>query len=235
MFMVPWLGAGDPFPPLDAALREPNGLLAVGGSLSPRMLLDAYSRGIFPWFSEHEPVMWWSPDPRMVLRPTDLHVSRSLARRLRRRDYAVRADTAFTEVMRACAEPRPGQSGTWITRRMIAAYSRLHELGCAHSIETWMNGELAGGLYGVSIGRAFFGESMFTRITDASKIAFVTLVRQLEAWGVGLIDCQMRTPHLASLGAYEIPRAEFARELEKLVAATDGPPRGRWTLTEPGT
>jgi leucyl/phenylalanyl-tRNA--protein transferase len=233
--MVPWLGARDPFPPLDAALREPNGLLAVGGSLSPRMLLDAYSRGIFPWFSEHEPVMWWSPDPRMVLRPTDLHVSRSLARRLRRRDYAVRADTAFTEVMRACAEPRPGQSGTWITRRMIDAYSRLHELGYAHSIETWMNGELAGGLYGVSIGRAFFGESMFTRITDASKIAFVTLVRQLEAWGVGLIDCQMRTPHLASLGAYEIPRAEFARELEELVAATDGPPRGRWTLTEPRT
>jgi leucyl/phenylalanyl-tRNA--protein transferase len=228
--MVPWLGSRDPFPPLDAALREPNGLLAVGGSLSPRILLDAYSRGIFPWFSEHEPVMWWSPDPRMVLRPADLHVSRSLAKRLRRRDYTVRADSAFSAVMRACAEPRPGQPGTWITRRMMAAYSRLHEIGYAHSIETWMDDRLAGGLYGVSIGRVFFGESMFTRVTDASKIAFVTLVRQLAAWGIELIDCQMRTPHLASLGAHEIPRAEFARQLERLVTATDGPHRGRWTL-----
>jgi leucyl/phenylalanyl-tRNA--protein transferase len=198
--------------------------------LSPSTLLDAYSRGIFPWFSEHEPVLWWSPDPRMVLRPAELHVARSLAKRLRRPGYDVRADTAFGAVMRACAEPRPGQSGTWITRRMIAAYSRLHESGYAHSIETWVDGELAGGLYGVAIGRAFFGESMFTRITDASKIAFVRLVRQLEAWNFGLIDCQMRTPHLASLGAREIPRAEFARELERLAAATDGPPPGRWTL-----
>jgi leucyl/phenylalanyl-tRNA--protein transferase len=226
--MVPWLGSRDPFPPLETALREPNGLLAVGGSLAPSTLLDAYSRGIFPWFSEDEPVMWWSPDPRMVLRPAELHVSRSLTKRLRRHDYAVRADTAFAAVVRACAQPRPGQSGTWITRRMIDAYSRLHEIGHAHSIETWIDGTLVGGLYGVAIGRAFFGESMFTRVTDASKIAFVHLVRQLDAWGVGLIDCQMRTPHLASLGAYEISRAEFARELERLVRADGGPPVGRW-------
>jgi leucyl/phenylalanyl-tRNA--protein transferase len=220
--MVRWLGPHDPFPPVDAAMAEPNGLLAVGRTLAVPTLIDAYARGIFPWFNKDEPVLWWSPDPRMVLVPKDLHVSRSLARRLRRRDYEVTIDTAFETVMRACAGPRRDDTGTWISERMIRAYRRLHDAGFAHSVETWIDGELAGGLYGVALGRAFFGESMFTRRTDASKIALVWLVRQLEAWGFGVIDCQMRTAHLASLGAREIPRAEFTRRLRDLVAQPPG-------------
>lgn len=215
--MVRWLGPDDPFPPLEMALAEPNGLLAIGRTLSVPTLLDAYARGIFPWFNRDEPILWWSPDPRMVLVPGELHVSRSLARRMRRGGYDVTADRAFDQVIRACAEPRDGESGTWISERMIRAYRRLHEAGFAHSVETWIDDELAGGLYGVAIGRAFFGESMFTRRTDASKIAFVTLVRQLERWEFGLIDCQMRTGHLVSLGAREIPRREFAARLRALV------------------
>jgi leucyl/phenylalanyl-tRNA---protein transferase len=227
---IPWLDSAEPFPPLERALKEPNGLLAVGRSLSVATLVDAYSRGIFPWFSEGEPVLWWSPDPRMVLFPAELHVARSLARRIRRRDYAITADTAFRRVMEACAAPREGQDGTWISSRMIAAYERLHLAGHAHSIEAWAGGELVGGLYGVAIGRVFFGESMFARLTDASKVAFVHLVRQLEAWNFGLIDCQMRTEHLARFGAREIPRAEFATRLEPLV---EWPPvSGRWTIAE---
>jgi leucyl/phenylalanyl-tRNA--protein transferase len=216
---VPWLGPEDPFPPVRSALTHPNGLLAVGGTLAVPTLLDAYGRGIFPWFSEDEPVMWWSPDPRMVLVPRELHVARSLARRMRRGGYEVRLDTAFERVMRECAAPRASGDGTWISDRMIRAYTRLHAAGYAHSVETWMDGDLAGGLYGVAIGRAFFGESMFTRGTDASKIALVSLVRALDTWGFGLIDCQMRTQHLASFGAREVPRAEFTRVLGKLVAA----------------
>jgi leucyl/phenylalanyl-tRNA--protein transferase len=216
--MVRWLGPHDPFPPVDAATAEPNGLLAVGRTLAVPTLIDAYARGIFPWFNKDEPVLWWSPDPRMVLVPEDLHVSRSLARRLRRRDYEVTIDTAFETVMRACAGPRRDDTGTWISERMIRAYRRLHDAGFAHSVETWIDGELAGGLYGVALGRAFFGESMFTRRTDASKIAFVSLVRQLERWGFGLVDCQMRTDHLASFGAREVPRREFVRALKSLVA-----------------
>jgi len=223
--MIPWLGPHDPFPPLASALREPNGLLAVDGDLSPERLIQAYSRGIFPWFGEGEPILWWSPDPRMVLFPAELKVSRSLRKTLRRGHYEVRADTAFPEVMRGCAEPRHGQPGTWITPAMVAAYTRLHRMGVAHSVETWINGELAGGLYGVALGKMFYGESMFSRETDASKIAFVHLVRQLERWGFGMIDCQMKTAHLASLGAREIPRAEFVRRLAELTgsAAVNGP------------
>ncbi len=217
--MIPWLGPLDPFPPLASALREPNGLLAVDGDLSPERLIQAYSRGIFPWFGEGEPILWWSPDPRMVLFPAELKVSRSLHKTLRRGHYEIRTDTAFREVMRGCAEPRNGQPGTWITPAMIAAYTRLHEMGLAHSVETWMDGELAGGLYGVALGRMFYGESMFSRRTDASKIAFVHLARQLERWGFGMIDCQMKTTHLASLGAREIPRDEFVRRLAELVGA----------------
>jgi leucyl/phenylalanyl-tRNA--protein transferase len=216
--MVRWLGPQDPFPPVDAALTEPNGLLAVGRTLGVPTLLDAYARGIFPWFNKDEPVLWWSPDPRMILVPGELHVSQSLRRRLRRADFIVRADTAFETVMRECAAPRGDELGTWISDRMVRAYVRLHQAGFAHSIETWIDGQLAGGLYGVAIGRAFFGESMFTRRSDASKIAFVSLVRQLERWEFGVIDCQMRTEHLASLGAREIRRGEFVRTVQALVA-----------------
>jgi leucyl/phenylalanyl-tRNA--protein transferase len=229
--MIPWLGPHDPFPPVNRALREPNGLLAAGRTLSVPTLLEAYALGLFPWFNEDEPVLWWSPDPRMVLAPADLHVSSSLRRRLRKGGYEVRADTAFAAVMRACAAPRPGQPGTWITRRMIDAYVRLHEAGHAHSVETWVEGTLVGGLYGVAIGRAFFGESMFTTVTDASKIAFVHLVRQLERWGFGLIDCQMKTPHLASLGAREIPRAAFVAEIARLTKQQG--PTGPWHVEPP--
>ncbi|MBZ0096643.1 MAG: leucyl/phenylalanyl-tRNA--protein transferase [Sulfuricella sp.] len=215
--MIPWLDTDTPFPPLDSALREPNGLLAAGGDLSPQRLIEAYRRGIFPWFNPGEPVLWWSPDPRMVLFPGELKVSRSLRKALKNRDYEIRADTAFRQVMEACAAPRDGHGGTWITPAMISAYTELHRQGLAHSVETWMEGKLVGGLYGVSLGRMFYGESMFSLATDASKIAFVHLVRQLERWGFGMIDCQMKTAHLASLGAREIPRAEFSQKLSELV------------------
>jgi leucyl/phenylalanyl-tRNA--protein transferase len=215
--MIPWLEDDEPFPPVHRALTEPNGLLAAGGELSVERLLQAYRRGIFPWYSEGQPVLWWSPDPRMVLAPQEIAISRSLRKRLRRRDCEVRADTAFAAVIGACAEPRAGQPGTWITSDMASAYTALHRAGYAHSVETWIGDELAGGLYGVAIGRMFFGESMFSKAADASKIALVHLARQLERWGFGLIDCQMSTPHLASLGAREIPRAEFIRALAELV------------------
>jgi leucyl/phenylalanyl-tRNA---protein transferase len=216
--VLPWLKPTDPFPPLSSALLSPNGLLAAGGDLSPRRLIEAYRRGIFPWYSEGEPILWWSPDPRMVLVPGALKISRSLGKTLKRGHFEVRADTAFRQVIQACAAmPRPGQRGTWITRQMVEAYCRLHELGAAHSVETWIDGELAGGLYGIALGRAFFGESMFARSSDASKIAFVHLVRQLERWEFGLIDCQMSTAHLASFGAIEIARSEFSAQLAKLV------------------
>lgn len=216
--MIPWLQASDPFPPVEAALRAPNGLLAAGADLTPQRLLDAYARGIFPWFNPGEPILWWSPDPRMVLFPHEFRLSRSLRKRLRRHDYEIRFDTAFREVMLGCAAPRPGQQGTWITPQMIEAYTLLHTLGYAHSVETWMQGRLVGGLYGVAIGRVFYGESMFSRVSDASKIAFAHLVAQLFEWGYGLIDCQMSTRHLASLGAREIPRSEFIALLARYTA-----------------
>jgi leucyl/phenylalanyl-tRNA--protein transferase len=224
LHMIPVLGPRDPFPPLDRALRRPNGLLAIGRNLSVSTLVEAYAQGVFPWFSEGDPILWWSPDPRMVLFPQELHVAKSLARRLKKKDFRVTADTAFGDVIRACAAPRGGEPGTWINRRMITAYERLHTAGIAHSIETWMDGQLAGGLYGVAIGRAFFGESMFARRTDASKIALVHMVRQLERWGVGLIDCQMKTEHLATFGAREIPRREFLERVRGLVAQPPVPP-----------
>ena len=226
--MLTWLAYDSPFPPVEQALEEPNGLLAAGGDLSPGRLVDAYSRGIFPWFGDDEPILWWSPDPRMVLFPSELKVSRSLRKTLKKGGYEVRLDTAFRQVMEACAEPRDGQPGTWIVPAIIDAYCRLHDLGLAHSAETWVDGELAGGLYGVALGRMFYGESMFTRVSDASKIAFVHLVRQLERKGFGLIDCQMKTAHLASLGAREISRAEFLARLTDLVNYSSSP--GAWTL-----
>jgi leucyl/phenylalanyl-tRNA---protein transferase len=215
--MLPWLGPHDSFPPVTQALDDPDGLLAAGGDLSPARLIEAYRRGIFPWYGEGQPILWWSPDPRMVLYPDGLKIARSLAKRLRRRDYEIRVDTAYADVMRACAEPRTGQDGTWITQDMLQAYAVLHRKGYAHSVETWVDGELAGGLYGIAIGRAFFGESMFARATDASKIALVHLARQLHRWRFGMIDCQMATRHLASLGSIEIPRGQFVRALAQLV------------------
>ncbi|MDD5404554.1 MAG: leucyl/phenylalanyl-tRNA--protein transferase [Sulfuricella sp.] len=226
--MITWLHHGDPFPPVTRALRDPNGLLAAGGDLSAPRLLDAYRHGIFPWFNPGEPILWWSPDPRMVLFPAELKVSRSLRRTLKKPDYEVRADASFSAVMRACAAPRAGAGGTWISEEMVAAYCRLHEQGLAHSVETWRDGELIGGLYGVALGRMFYGESMFSRATDASKIALVHLVRQLERWGFGMIDCQMKTAHLATLGAREIPRSAFVQGLSQLIELSPRP--GRWQL-----
>ena len=215
--MIPWLNGDEPFPPVHRALEEPNGLLAAGGELSVERLLDAYRHGIFPWYSDSQPVLWWSPDPRMVLVPSELDISRSLRKRLRKDDYEVRTDTCFSQVLLACAEPRDGQAGTWITDELAEGYISLHRAGYAHSVETWIEGVLAGGLYGVSIGRMFYGESMFTRASDASKIALAHLARQLERWQFPLIDCQMTTSHLASLGAREITRNQFLRSLSELV------------------
>jgi len=205
------------FPPVEAALREPNGLLAMGGDLSLECLLDAYRHGIFPWFNPGDPILWWSPDPRMVLVPGEIRVTRSLAKRMRNAGFELRVDTAFIDVMRACAEPRDGEPGTWISSAMVAAYTRLHQGGYAHSIETWRDGRLVGGLYGVAIGRMFYGESMFSREPDASKVALVRLARQLQQWEFGLIDCQMETAHLASMGARTMPRAAFTARLAELV------------------
>lgn len=218
--MIGFLSADTSFPPLENALLEPNGLLAVGGDLSPERLIKAYRAGIFPWFNEQEPILWWSPDPRMVLFPDELKISRSLRKSLKKNNYIIRTDYCFIDVMHACAEPRKDQASTWIHPEMISAYSTLHEIGLAHSVETWINGKLAGGLYGIAIGKIFFGESMFSRIPDASKIAFIHLVRQLTQWNFALIDCQVKTAHLASLGAREIPRTEFSRLLDKWAKPT---------------
>jgi leucyl/phenylalanyl-tRNA--protein transferase len=212
--MIPWLRGNAPFPPVEKALKSPNGLLCAGGDLSPERLVEAYSRGIFPWFSEGDPILWWSPDPRMVLFPEELKVSRSLRKKVERGVFETRFDTAFDDVIANCAAPRAGQSGTWIVPEMVAAYTALHELGFAHSVESWRDGELAGGLYGVSLGRVFFGESMFSREPDASKVALVRLVERLRLEGCELIDCQQATAHLASLGAREIRRKEFARRVQ---------------------
>jgi len=207
--MIPWLESGDPFPPVEEALTDPNGLLAAGDDLSTPRLLQAYERGIFPWFGEGDPVLWWSPDPRMVLGTDAMRVTRSLRKTIRSGRFRVTADTAFPSVIAACAEPRPDQGGTWITGEVFDAYCTLASIGVAHSIEAWEGDALAGGVYGVAIGRVFFGESMFARRSDASKVALAHLVRQLRRWGFPLIDCQMSTSHLASLGARTISRAEF--------------------------
>ncbi len=218
------------FPPPEVA--EPDGLLAVGGDLSAERLLLAYSMGIFPWFSEGQPILWHSPDPRFVLEATQVHVPRSLEKRLRRGEYEIRFDTSFSEVLRACGgAERPGQDGTWITRGMVAAYDRLFELGFAHSAEAWRDGELVGGLYGVSLGAAFFGESMFATAPDASKCAFVVLARTLATWGIHLVDCQVKTEHLARFGAEEWSRERFLGALDEALAAPTR--RGRWRAPQP--
>lgn len=227
--MIPWLESVDAFPPLEQALIEPNGLLCAGGDLSAQRLLLAYRQGIFPWYLVGEPILWWSPDPRMVLVPSEFKISRSLQRTLRAGTYQIQLDSNFPAVMRFCAQtPRNGQVGTWITAEIQEAYGKLHKLGFAHSVETWMNGKLVGGLYGLAIGKMFYGESMFSHATDASKLALAHLTRFLTEQGFGLIDCQMNTPHLASLGAREIPRSEFITQLLALTAVL--PLNGRWPI-----
>lgn len=208
------------FPPLRDALTEPNGLIAIGGDLSSQRLLDAYQHGIFPWYSEGEPILWWSPHPRMVLFPDELNVSRSLSKVLNKQLFDIRINTAFRDVITACSKTaRPEQSGTWISPEMIEAYCQLHTLGYAISVESWQNDVLVGGCYGVKINRMFFGESMFHHVSDASKVAFVHLVRYLQSHQVGMIDCQMKTPLLTSFGAREIPRAQFEKHLSQLIQA----------------
>ena len=214
--MLHWLQhPNDPFPPLERALRSPNGLLAAGGSLSPERLLAAYRHGCFPWYSKGQPLLWWSPDPRTVLFPDELHIPRSLKKSMRKNLFQITYDQSFADVMAACAAPRSSQAGTWITPCMQQAYSELHQLGYAHSVEVWQDDQLVGGLYGIAIGQLFFGESMFATQPDASKTGFVTLVEDLRAAGFVLIDCQMRTDHLARFGARDIPRTEFRDYLSR--------------------
>jgi len=215
--MIPWLHAGDSFPPVSEALDDPNGLLAASEDLSWQRLLAAYTHGIFPWYSAGQPVLWWSPDPRMVLHTDEFKLSRSLRKTEQSDKFELRVDTAFDDVMKSCAAPRSGQDGTWITGAVRSSYGALFRRGFAHSVESWRDGELVGGLYGVAIGRMFFGESMFALEPDASKVALARLVRQLRAWDFPMIDCQQQTAHLASLGARPIPRDAFAEALARLV------------------
>lgn len=213
---VIWLNPDDPpdrFPPISAALHEPDGLLAAGGDLSTERLLFAYRSGIFPWYDEGQPLLWWSPDPRCVFMPGDFHISRRLQRELRRSTAEIRINTAFSDVIRACAEPRRSEQGTWITPEMIKAYEDLHRSGWAHSIEVWQSGDLAGGLYGLAIGKAFFGESMFSLTPNASKLALIYLAAQLKAGDLEILDCQVVSSHLLSLGARIVPRSEFLHSL----------------------
>ncbi|NOR40226.1 MAG: leucyl/phenylalanyl-tRNA--protein transferase [Gammaproteobacteria bacterium] len=213
-----WIDPDSPeidFPDVETAMREPDGLLAIGGDLSEDRLLNAYRHGIFPWYGPGQPILWWAPDPRLVLPPENLHVSHSLAKTIRKKKFTVTLDKDFPGTISACAAPRDAQAGTWITPDMTAAYTDLHRAGYAHSVECWHDGELAGGLYGVALGRIFFGESMFARVTDASKIALVTLSRQLQRWDFSMIDCQVHTAHLESLGATTISRMTFSRILER--------------------
>lgn len=224
--MLTWLQRDDlSFPPLTKAMREPNGLLAAGGDLSPERLQAAYRHGCFPWYQDGQPLLWWSPDPRTVLYPEELHVSRSLRKRLRQGDFEVTFDSAFAEVIQNCAAPRSYADGTWITTPMQTAYIKLHQLGHAHSVEVWRDGLLVGGLYGLAMGQLFFGESMFSRTTDASKVGFVTLVERLRDWGFKLIDCQMHTQHLESFGARSISRQAFS---EALAMHLDAPSSAQW-------
>ena len=230
--MVPLLATQDPqsFPDVRRALRHPNGLLAAGGDLSPERLLSAYRRGIFPWFSEGDPILWWSPDPRTVLLPEQIRISRSLRKRLRHRLLGASMDRAFGDVIRGCAAPRGADHGTWIVPPMVSAYETLHRLGWAHSVEVWQGDRLVGGLYGVALGGVFFGESMFSLVDDASKVALAHLCERLCGWGFGLIDCQMRTDHLISLGAREIPRGHFVALLDRFCPLPG--PSGSWDQGE---
>ena len=226
--MIPFLGLLDPFPPVEMTREDMGGLLAIGSNLSTARLLDAYMNGIFPWGTVEGYPLWYSPDPRMVLFPDEFRLTRSLRRTLRGRDHEVRFDSDFPAVIAGCAAtPRPGQDGTWISAEMMEAYIRLHELGWAHSVEVYVEGDLTGGLYGLAIGRMFYGESMFSRRSNVSKIAFAHLVRYLQAHDFGMIDCQMRTEHLASLGGREVPRTDFLARLRELTCSPH--PRQRWT------
>ena len=214
--MIPILSSDpeSPFPPAEQALVDPRGLLAAGGDLSPTRLLNAYRHGIFPWYSEGQPILWWSPAPRCVLLPQAVHISRRLRRRYNQGQYRLSTDRAFAKVIEACARPRRDHDGTWITDEMRSAYIRLHELGIAHSLEVWLDDELAGGIYGLALGQVFFGESMFSAHQDASKIALVALCRQLQQWNFTLLDCQLSNAHLMSMGAEEISREKFHQYLE---------------------
>jgi leucyl/phenylalanyl-tRNA--protein transferase len=214
--MIPFLAPGAPFPPAERALSEPNGLVAAGGDLTAATLVKAYARGLFPWFGEGDPILWWSPDPRMVLPSDGFHVSRSLARRLRHVGLRVSMDEAFAAVVEACAAPRRGATGTWLVPEMQAAYIDLHRANLAHSVEVWMEGELAGGIYGVGLGRMFFGESMFSRQTDGSKIALAYLTAQMRRWSMPILDCQTVSTHLVTLGARPVPRREFLPMVARL-------------------
>lgn len=213
--MIPWLI--DQFPPVGQALSSPNGLLAAGGDLSASRLIDAYRHGIFPWFNSDEPILWWSPDPRMILIPDQFRVSTSLNKVLRKHQFEVTFDQDFEQVMRCCAAPRERANGTWISEDIIAAYCELHRIGHAHSVEVYKDGKLAGGVYGVNLGRMFYGESMFSNVSNGSKIALAHLAKQLARWQFGMIDCQMSTSHLTSLGAHEIPRSKFIEHLQELI------------------
>jgi len=229
MSSLPWLHDDDfEFPDPASALVEPNGLLAAGGSLAPERLIEAYSKGIFPWFEASQPILWWTPDPRMVLFPHELHISRSLEKLQRKSDYRISADAAFREVITACAGKRHNARGTWITPEIIEAYCALHRLGAAHSIEVWDGVDLIGGLYGIAMGDVFFGESMFSRRPNASKLAFAWLVPRLEKLGYRLIDCQVSSDYLAGFGAREIPRAEFLKLLPR--SAEYGRNKAHWLL-----
>lgn len=216
------------FPPQHHA--EPEGLLAVGGDLSTKRLLAAYQQGIFPWYEEGQPILWWSPDPRLVIEPANLKISRSLRKVLKKQIFQIKTDTAFAQVIRACGAPRRQSQSTWITPAMEQAYNRLHKLGYAHSVESWHEGQLAGGLYGIYLGKCFFGESMFSQKNDASKVAFVALVEQMRAWGGELIDCQVTSNHLISMGAHEIPRHEFLKRLQYAIEYPT--PLQKWSFGE---
>lgn len=219
MYPVLLNGEKPQFPPTDWALEEPNGLLALGGNLEPETILNAYQRGIFPWFSEQDPILWWSPSPRMALIPSELHIGKSLKKLAKKCPFQITVDCSFSEVITKCSTaPRAGQDGTWITPEMEDAYNRLHELGYAHSVEAKVENKLVGGLYGIAIGGVFFGESMFSDISGASKIAFASLCLQLQKWGFELIDCQVHTDYLASFGAKELTRNEFEQRLARAVS-----------------
>lgn len=228
MTQISWLDSDNlQFPPVEQALAEPDGLLAAGGDLSPARLIQAYRNGIFPWFDESQPILWWSPDPRCILKPEELHVSHSLRKLMRQQRFRISIDQDFSAVISACAAPRRDANGTWISAAMQHAYLRLHLQGVAHSVEVWQQGKLVGGLYGLAIGKTFFGESMFSRVSNASKIGFATLVEQLQHWGYAFIDCQIHSLHLRSLGAREVPRPEFIRLLNDNIDRSQSHP---WEL-----